>query len=80
MLTRMADSLTRTVASGIRAEMARQDLTQQQLAPRVGMSQQALSRRLRGEFPFDTAELDRVASALGVPITAFLPVPERVST
>lgn len=74
----MAENLTRTIASGIRAEMARQELTQQALAPQIGMSQQALSRRLRGEHPFDTAELERVAAALGVPVAEFLSAPQRV--
>ncbi|MET8908353.1 helix-turn-helix transcriptional regulator [Micromonospora sp. NPDC004551] len=75
----MAENLTRAVASEIRAEMARREMTQQALAPLIGMSQQALSRRLRGEHPFDTAELERVANALGVPVAEFLPASERVA-
>lgn len=72
-LTHVADILTTTVASSIRAEMARRDITQQQLAALIGMSQQSLSRRLRGEFPFNTAELNRVGEALDVPAATFLP-------
>ncbi|WP_225319460.1 helix-turn-helix domain-containing protein [Micromonospora aurantiaca (nom. illeg.)] len=58
--------------------MARQRWTQQRVADAVGMSQQALSARLRGVRPFDTSELERIAAALDVPVTQFLPTPERV--
>jgi len=74
----MAENLTHAVASGIRAEMARRGITQQTLAGLIDMSQQSLSRRLRGEYPFDTAELERIGAALGVPVAEFLPVAERV--
>lgn len=72
----MADILTHTVASGVRAEMARLGVTQQDLAARIGMSQQALSRRLRSEFPFNTAELNLAAEALGVSVDRFLTTSE----
>jgi transcriptional regulator with XRE-family HTH domain len=77
MLTHMTSSLTQIVASGIRAEMARQGKTQQQVASLAGMAQQTLSRRIRIEdpIPFDTAEIDRVAQALGIPVLQLLIAP-----
>ncbi|AYF32055.1 hypothetical protein CSH63_32385 [Micromonospora tulbaghiae] len=59
--------------------MARQRWTQQRVADAVGMSQQALSARLRGVRPFDTSELERIAGALNVPVSSFLPTPERAA-
>jgi len=35
----------------------------------MGMTQQALSRRLSGDVPFDVDELGRIADLLGVPVT-----------
>ena len=77
MLTHMTAPLTQIVASGVRAEMARQGKTQQQLASLAGMAQQTLSRRLRLDdpTPFDVEELERVAQALGVPAQSFFVAP-----
>lgn len=81
MLTHMTSSLTQIVASGIRAEMARQGKTQQQLASLAGMAQQTLSRRIKVEdpIPFDTDEIDRVAQALGIPVQQLLVTPATAS-
>lgn len=77
MLTHMTAPLTQIVASGVRAEMARQGKTQQQLASLAGMAQQTLSRRLKVEdpIPFDVEELERVARALDVAVESFFTVP-----
>jgi len=48
--------------------MARRSMTQRALAASLGMTQQALSRRLSGEVPFDVDELGRVAALLDVPV------------
>lgn len=66
----MTAPLTQTVASGVRAEMARRGMSQQTLADLAGITQQTLSRRIRVEnpSPFDTDELDRIAAALGVSV------------
>jgi hypothetical protein len=60
------------VAAEVRAEMARQRVSQQTLAGAVGISQAAISRRITGEVPFDVTELARVAEVLGVPAAQFL--------
>lgn len=60
------------VGSNVRAEMARRDLTQQRLASEIGMAQQSLSRRLRGDTPLTVDELQAIADVLGVPAAALL--------
>jgi transcriptional regulator with XRE-family HTH domain len=50
--------------------MARKRVTQQKLASGLGLSQAAVSRRLRGDVPFDVAMLSDVADLLGVPVAA----------
>jgi transcriptional regulator with XRE-family HTH domain len=52
--------------------MARRGETQQSLAGRIGMKQQSLSKRLRGETRFSVDELQRIADALGVPTAELL--------
>lgn len=50
--------------------MARADLTQQQLAAQIGISQTGLSERLSGQRPFTTDHLYAIAEALGInPLT-----------
>jgi transcriptional regulator with XRE-family HTH domain len=77
--TPVADTLAASTAREIRAEMSRQGVTQEVLAERLGCGQRLLSRRLTAEVPIDTAELDRIAKALGVPVTQFLPTPARAA-
>jgi transcriptional regulator with XRE-family HTH domain len=72
----MAMDLQTSIAREIRAEMARQQLTQEQLAERLGTHQGVVSRKLRGEGShFTTRDIERWAAALGVPVTQFLPAP-----
>lgn len=54
------------VAANVRAEAARRRLTQTALAGKLGISQEALSRRLTGRVPISVDELVDYASALGV--------------
>jgi transcriptional regulator with XRE-family HTH domain len=69
----MADTPQRSpVTANVKAEMARRDVTQQQLAERIGMAQQSLSRRLRGETRFSIDELQLIADVLDVAITDLL--------
>lgn len=67
----MGEAFTERVAAEVRAELARQRVSQETFSQRIGMSQSTLSRRLTGEIPFDTTELARVAEALGVPVSQF---------
>ena len=55
----------------IKAEMARQDVTQRELSQRLGWQQSALSRRLAGKLDLTITELEQIAAALEVPVTQF---------
>lgn len=72
------DQAAKHIAAEVRAEMARQGLTQQALANKLGCNQPYLSRRMTGAVPFDVAELVELAEALGVPLAQFLPAAEVV--
>lgn len=62
------------VSSNVRAEMARRGVTQARLAHQLGMAQQSLSRRLRGDTLFSVDELLRIANVLDVPAGELLGV------
>lgn len=50
------------VAANIRAELARRQLSQVELAQRLGISEAAMSRRMRGSMTVD--DLGRIAEVL----------------
>jgi transcriptional regulator with XRE-family HTH domain len=60
-------SFNESVSAEIRAEMARQSITQHDLASRLSWAQSQLSKRLRGVVPFSTHDIERLADALGIP-------------
>lgn len=60
-----------TVALNVRAEMARRQRSQEDLATHLGVSQAAISRRLNGEVDFTTSQIEAIAGYLEVPVTAF---------
>lgn len=68
-------TLTQRVAAEVRAEVARQSVTQDHIAQILGVAQPNVSRRLNGKQPFDTDELDKLAAAFGVPVDRFLTAP-----
>lgn len=67
----MTESLPSQVATEVRAEMARKRMTQRELAEALGLPQPSISKRLLGKIPFDVAELEKAAEALGVPVSQF---------
>jgi len=66
------DVRQKVVASEVRAELARQQMSQRALARKMRRSDVYVSRRLRGEVPFSITDLDQVAAVLEVPVTKFL--------
>lgn len=58
-----------TVAGEIRAELARQRVTQTELVRRLGVSRPWLVRRLSGETPLTMADIATIADILNVPVT-----------
>jgi transcriptional regulator with XRE-family HTH domain len=72
-------TLADIAAAEVRAEMARQRMPAAALAKALDVSEMFLSRRLSGEkpIPFDLAEIERVAEALGVPVGQLIPAQTR---
>jgi transcriptional regulator with XRE-family HTH domain len=64
--------LRTSIAAEIRAEMARQNKTQSELAEAIRTTQATASYRLRGLNAFAAEELVLIADWLGVPVTQFL--------
>lgn len=60
-----------SVAREVRAEIARQQVKQAELAPLLGMTQQSLSQRLTGRVQFGAGELAVIAEYLGVTVGLF---------
>ena len=60
------------VTANVRAEMARHEKTQTDVAAILGMSQNGVSRRLRGQTAWRLSELRALAAALDVPLTALV--------
>jgi transcriptional regulator with XRE-family HTH domain len=71
----MPNSFTEQVAATVRAELARHDRTQQDLAHALGLSQQSVSRRLSGQLALDTNEIQAIAEFLGIPVGVLVPAP-----
>lgn len=72
----MTKSLLNThVVNEVRVEMARQRLTQRELAERLGLSQAQISERMCGTVPLRLPELEAIAGVLGVSPAKFLPEP-----
>lgn len=58
------------IPANVKAELARRGKTQRDLADLLGLSTQAISRRLTGRLPFDVDELSAVAAYLGMPVAS----------
>lgn len=73
------DETTTQVARLVVAEMKRQGVSQAKLAKAIGSNQASIWRRTSGQVPFDVATLAKVASALGVPMSKFMPARAKAS-
>jgi len=68
-MTAMPDqNIDQIVSAGIRDQMDRQDISQRELAARIGWAQSQLSKRLTGRVPFRSSEIERIARALDTPL------------
>lgn len=59
-------SETETIARNLSGELARHRKTQAALAKELGVSEQNISKRLRGEGSFTTEQLEKTATMLGM--------------
>ena len=69
----MPNNVRAMIAAEVRAEMARQNRTQRDLAERLGITQPSVQLRLSGQRPFRAEELPVIADWLGVPASQLLP-------
>ena len=65
-------SVSENVTANIRAELARRGKTQGDLAQVIGLTQQAVSRRLTGSYALNVDEIAAIADWLNVPVAQFL--------
>lgn len=68
----MSQSTAEVVGATVRAELARAGKSQTDLAVVLGVTQTAVSKRLRGVTPFDVNELAAVAAALDLDISVLI--------
>ena len=76
---RVRDDTRKHIAGEVRAEMARQQKKQDELGEVLGLPQQAISPRVRGERSFRAEELAALAAWLDVPLERFMPTQARVA-
>lgn len=62
-------SLNSQVATVIRVELARRNFTQADLARMAGLTESTFSRRMTGEIPFTTEEIDKIAFILNMSVS-----------
>lgn len=74
MTTPVATRLTDRVAAEIRAELGRQGITALEIAQRLSVSRSWMSYRLTGQQVIDLDDVEKIAAALGVPISQLLPL------
>lgn len=73
-------SLGQSVAGELRAHLARHGISSTDLIGRLGVNPDWFYRRLRGDVSMTLEDLERICSALGIPVSALLPTePEQVA-
>jgi transcriptional regulator with XRE-family HTH domain len=72
MTTRDGMTLNERVSRTVRILMAAAGMSQQELAEGIGLSQPAVSRRLRNATTWDLRDLDELAALLGIDVEEIL--------
>lgn len=75
----MPNTARDAIAAEVRAELARQNKTQRDVAEAIDMAQPVVSLRLQGKRSWRAEELARLAEWLDVPVSRFIPDGERVA-
>jgi len=80
-MTHMGQTRSEFIAAEIRAELGRRSRTNAWLAGELCVSEMWVSRRLREQQVQEISDedADRIAAALNMPVTTFLPAPARAS-
>ncbi|WP_078345146.1 helix-turn-helix domain-containing protein [Mycobacteroides chelonae] len=68
------------VAAEVRANLARNRVSQVEAAGVAGIGQASMSRRLAGEYPFTVDELFRLADHLKIDVRSFFPSAQAVAS
>lgn len=66
-------TITERVAANVRAEMARNNATQTDLAEVLDLPQSSISARVRGRVPFRLDEIELLSAFLDVPLSELIP-------
>lgn len=66
----VTNGMTRELRESVKIEMMRQDVTQTELAERVGVSRQYMSKLLRGHVDGSVDTWRRILDALGMQLRA----------
>jgi transcriptional regulator with XRE-family HTH domain len=74
MLVVPPTSLTKLAAAELRAHMARNEVRVADLTQKMDVRPGWLYRRLSGEVSLTLEDLELICSALGIPVSALLPV------
>lgn len=74
--TGMTSAGTDYTLDAIRAVLAEQELSQRGLARRLGWGRMRVQHLLNGNSRLTVSDLQAIAAALGVPVTALLPTAE----
>ncbi len=69
------ESLTEAVARRLRGQLAERRITQKRFQELTGWGRMYVYRRLTGETPFDTSDLQRIEEAAGIPVNRLLADP-----
>jgi transcriptional regulator with XRE-family HTH domain len=72
MLDVSQPSLTKSAAAELRAHLARYEIPVGGLAVKMGVSRGWLYRRLNGEHGLSLEDLERICSALDIPVSEIL--------
>lgn len=71
--------LREAVAEAVRVELARRRMTQRGLADATGLKRSYVGRRMTGEVPWTTDDLEKISTALTVPLSTLLPIEKQAA-
>jgi len=69
----MKQTLPMHVALAVRREVRSKGVTQRWIGQQLGLSQPQIWERMNGTIEWRNSELEKLAKALNIPVTTFLP-------